>query len=127
MAMSSDLALGGVYKTSFTEYPCRIIAYDEFEVLYDAYWPGLDKWTFASNLKRKGTYYRITPTLFIRDSRILEVKPLTDQELRVFIPHLPMRLCRFKELNWTENQIPSLEEFREYVNGFIGSFSEEFL
>lgn len=53
------------------------------------------------------------------------MKPLTIEEQNVFMPHLPMLLCRFKELNWAEDQISTFEGFKENVKKIIVSFSEE--
>ena len=112
------LIAGGVYQTYFSDTPSRVIAFDEIEVFYDAYWPTLDKWAFSSNLKSKGYYYRTLPRIFLKDVTFLREQPLTIDELKTFRPDLPFRLSRNKQMNWTDELIPNLEDYKDYAKRF---------
>ncbi len=90
------LVSGGVYKTILSEEPVRILRFDDIDVFYDAYWSSLDKWAFASSLKRSGTYYRTSPNIFLRNATFLRHQPLTTEEINTFRPDLANRLCRNK-------------------------------
>ena len=97
MTETSPLLLGGVYLTKWDDRPFRVLAFDEFEVFYDCYWPSIDKWTFG-NLRSKGYYYRMTLQRFLEDVKFIREQPLTVQELQTFRPELPFRVCRNKFL-----------------------------
>lgn len=118
--MTTEIRLisGGVYQTYFSDAPSRIIAFDDIEVFYDAYWPTIDKWTFSSNLKSRGYYYRTIPRIFLKDVIFLREQPLTTDELLTFRPDLPFRLCRYKKMSWTDEIFPNLNGFKEYLKRF---------
>lgn len=120
-----NLISGGVYQTTFSEEPCRVIAFDNVEVHYDTYGSFSDKWMFASNLKRQGTYYRTTSTVFSKDAVLLREQPLTKEELEIFRPDLPFRVCRNKQLIWTNKQYEKMDDFKKHAKESGFDISDE--
>ena len=112
------LISGGVYKTILSEDPVRILMFDNIDVFYDAYWSSLDKWTFASSLKSSGTYYRTSPNIFLRNATFLRQQPLTTEEINTFRPNLPIRLCRNKQMSWTDKIFSNLNDYKTYASQF---------
>jgi hypothetical protein len=127
MKTDSQLISGGVYQTILSDAPCRVIAFDDIEVFYDAYWPTLNKWSFSDNLKRQGTYYRTLPKIFLREATFLRGESLTTDELNTFRPDLLFRLCRNKFLTWTNELLPDFENFKKYASGFGCDFSNDII
>jgi hypothetical protein len=84
MDMAVKLIQGGVYKTILSPEPLRVLAFDNFEVHYDAFWSSLDKWTHASDLKSSGIYYRSSADAFLKNATFIREQPLTEDEFRVF-------------------------------------------
>jgi hypothetical protein len=121
------LISGGVYNTILSEDPVRVLRFDDIEVFYDAYWSSLDKWTFASSLKRSGAYYRTTPGVFLRNATFLRPQPLTSEELNTFRPDLPNRLCRNKNMTWTAKIFHELEDFKKYASLFRCDISDSII
>lgn len=117
------LISGGVYKTILSEDPVRILRFDDIDVFYDAYWSSLDKWTFASSLKRSGTYYRTSPNIFLRNANFIRHQPLTPEEINTFRPDLPNRLCRNKLMSWTDKIFDNLEDYKTYASQFACDIS----
>ena len=115
MTETSPLLLGGVYLTKWDDRPFRVLAFDEFEVFYDCYWPSIDKWTFG-NLRSKGYYYRMTLQRFLEDVKFIREQPLTVQELQTFRPELPFRVCRNKFLAWTDQQFSDTKVYSDFIN-----------
>ena len=127
MRIDTQLISGGIYQTILSDAPCRVIAFDDIEVFYDAYWPTLNKWSFSDNLKRQGTYYRTLPKIFLKGATFLREEPLTADELNTFRPDLPFRLCRNKFLAWTNESIPDFENFKKYAREFGCDISNRFI
>jgi len=115
--MDADIRLlsGGVYKTILSDDPVRVLAFDDIDVFYDVYWSSLNKWTFSSSLKRRGTYYRTSPGIFLKSAIFLREQPLTKDEFTVFRPDLPFRLCRNKEIAWTDKAFQTLNDYKNYA------------
>jgi len=118
MDTNIKLISGGVYKTILSNEPVRVLAFDAIEVFYDAYWSTLNKWTFASSLKRRGTYYRTSPNIFLKDATFLTEQHLTEDEFKVFRPDLPFRLCRNKKITWTDKMFQTLEGYKNHSTQF---------
>jgi hypothetical protein len=118
--MNTEVKLisGGVYKTNFSEEPIRILRFDDIEVFYDSYWSSLNKWTFASSLKRSGTYYRLSTDFFLKNTTFLRYQPLTTEEIDTFRPDLPNRLCRNKQMYWTDKIFDNLDDYKTYASQF---------
>lgn len=128
--MQTDIQLisGGVYQTSLADTPCRIIAFDDVEVFYDAYWSSLDKWAFGgNNLKRTGYYYRTPPNIFLRSAVLLREQPLTDKKLMVFMPNLPFRLCRSKLNNWSSELFSDLTGCDSHITSLGDNTSQQII
>jgi len=114
MEQISNLILGGVYQTKWDERPFRILAFDDIELFYDCYWPSIDKWTFG-NLNSKGYYYRMSPERFLNSGKLLREQPLTQKELETFRPYLPFRICRNKNIAWTDQQYSDVETYKNAI------------
>ena len=125
MTGTAQLILGGVYSTILSNDPCRVIGFDEQEVFYDAYWSSLNKWTFSNGSWRNSIYYRTRPHIFLQNAEFLREQPLTNDEMKIFRPDLPHRLCRYRELNWTTDQFPDLGEYKEYLKKNLEDFTDE--
>lgn len=125
MKSNVKLILGGVYKTTLSDGPCRIIGFDDNKVFYDPYKPALNKWSFSSRSGSNCTYYRTWPEVFLKNAKFLEELPLTPDELRAYRPDLPFRLCQNKTINWTKEQFPELEDYKNYLRQISYNFSEE--
>lgn len=125
MKADIKLILGGVYQTRLSGDPCRIMAFDGIEVFYDAYWSSLGKWTFSSSPRSKAFYYRTPPKFFLEDAVLLRETPLTIDELKAFRPDLPLRLCRNKQINWTDELFPEVLVFSDRLNELGLNISNE--
>ncbi|MDP4108161.1 MAG: hypothetical protein Q8935_24870, partial [Bacillota bacterium] len=118
--MDTDVKLisGGIYKTNFSEEPIRILRFDDIEVFYDSYWSSLNKWSLASSLKRSGAYYRLPTDFFLKNTTFLRHQPLTIEEINTFRPDLPNRLCRNKQMYWTDKVFDTLDDYKSYAAQF---------
>jgi hypothetical protein len=111
-----DLGVGLVFQTDWTSPgPYRILAFDEFEVLYDAWWSHLGAWGLR-NLRGTAHYYRVTTQLVLEHAQALRVDPLSELELPVHRPDLPLRLLRFKDLEWNAAPISSNQDFSAWLS-----------
>ena len=106
------LKIGGVYKTSWSDSPYRVIGLDDIEIFYDRLWPHNNSWTFSGHFKRKCYFYRTSAALFLQQSQFIEDMPLTEEEQLSFRPDLPIRLVRTKELSWNNFSEQGFREFR---------------
>jgi hypothetical protein len=109
------LVLGGVYKTIRSDSLIRILAFDNIEIFYDVYYCSLNEWAFASKLKRQGTYYRQAHNIFLQNATFIKEQTLTEDEFKVFRPDLPFRLCRNKEIAWTNTRFSTLADYKHYA------------
>ena len=118
--MDADIRLisGGVYKTILSEDPVRVLAFDNFQVFYDAYWRSLAKWDLSSRLRRRGAYHRTSPRIFLKNATFLREQPLTEEEFNVFRPDLSFSLCRNKNISWTDKTFQTIDEYKRYVSDF---------
>jgi hypothetical protein len=104
------IAVGSIIQTDWDSRPNRILLMDHIEALYDTWWPHTDKWGF-SNLDGAGAYYRISASLLRTRSTVLRAEPLTDAELAIHRPDLPLRLLRSSSMQWSETQYKSMTHF----------------
>ena len=102
------IAVGSVFRPDWDSRLHRILLMDSIEVLYDIWWP--HEWSF-SNLDSAGDYYRISVSLLRGRSTVLRAEPLTDDELAIHRPDLPLRLLRSPSMQWSKNQYQSMEHF----------------
>ena len=76
----------------------KVVAADDVEVLYDAWWSHLNNgnggWGYNDLSKKSYNYYRIPGDYADNKTRLIGNEPLTDQEVRVHRPDLPLRLLR---------------------------------
>jgi hypothetical protein len=104
------IAVGSVLQPDWDDRLHRIILMDEIEVFYDVWWPHAAEWGF-SNLRGEGHYYRVPTNLLRSRSTVLRSEPLTDVELAVHRPDLPLRLLRSPSMQWSKTQYQSIAGF----------------
>lgn len=104
------MKLGEIYKANWDGSIMRVIGFDEFEVFYDGYWEHDNSWTFASNLKKKCTFYRTSRNIFSEKAILIDFKVLTEEEHNIFRPDLTIRTCRIENASWSDNNF-NLEGF----------------
>jgi len=91
----------------------RIIAFDEFQVVYDVWWDGLG-WGMMGH--SRASFYSDRVSNVIGQPR-LRIEPLTEKERLLFRPELPLRLCRHRNLNWAQLETDSPDELAEKLPG----------
>ena len=94
---SADLRIGDVLQVEWDERPIRVMMADSIEVFYDALFPG-GGWNMAR--ARTAIYYRISTSLLLSKGQRVRTEPLTDRELAMHRPDLPMRVLRNWEADW---------------------------
>jgi hypothetical protein len=124
MDKMAKLFLGGVYQTILAEGPARVIGLDDDEVFYDPYLPYLKQWSSPTKARSNCTYHRTRPTVFMKEAQFLREQPLTAAELQVFRPDLPMKLCRYTELSWSNQPITDFTIYWDQVGQAIGDVSD---
>jgi hypothetical protein len=97
------MKLGEIYKANWDGSVMRVIGFDEHEVLYDGYWEHDNSWTFASNLKKKCSFYRTSRNIFDEKAKLIDFKELTNEEYDIFRPDLAIRTCRIKNASWSDS------------------------
>ena len=103
------LQIGAVLQPDWDERPFRVIAFDDRDVMYDCWWPHKAEWCFAS-LSGTIAYYRVPCELMLERCAYLRTEPLTQIELDVHRPDLPLRIATSAQVEWPD---PSrLEAFR---------------
>lgn len=110
------IKLGEIYRTNWDGTIARIIGFDDYEVFYDGYGGHDDSWTFASNLKKKGSFYRTAMDVFLDQSKRIDFKELTKTEFDIFRPDLTIRTCRIKDLSWADELLASERKLAEYMS-----------
>lgn len=96
----SQLSLGAVFEVQHSDKPCRVLAFDELEVFYDAYrGAGLSEegWTFGLS-GRECIYYRHATPLFLDSAKKLRVDPPSPDAMALHRPDLPLRFGRSRQL-----------------------------
>ncbi len=119
-----EIKLGVILEAQWDKSICRVIGFDEYEVFYDAFWEHDSSWTFSGNFKKKCFFYRTSKEAFKTKTKYIDYLPLTEIEINVFRPDLPMRICRSKELSW--NNFNSSSD-KEIVKKIQELHNEEFL
>ena len=96
-----QLILGGVYKSSWSEDPVRVIAYDEEVVIYDYWRPDKGRWALG-NLNVSISYYRTTTEIFVANHIYLRLEEYTQFERDTHRPELPFSFAQYQALEWHE-------------------------
>ena len=104
------IAVGSVFRPDWDSRLHRVLLMDHIEVLYDVCWPHTKEWGF-SNRDGEGQYYRILTSVLQNRSTVLRAEPLTDVELAMHRPDLPLRLLRSPSMQWSKNQYQNMEHF----------------
>lgn len=110
--MSVLLELGGVYKVEWDERPFKVIAFDEVEVFYDCRWPHDEAWGFKNT--DNASYYRTLTSVFTNRAKQIGKETLDYDEMLLYRPDLPLRLCRFNDFNWQERVFTSKEDLKQF-------------
>jgi len=110
------IKLGDIFKLKQTNQIVRIIGLDDFEVLYDNYWNHNKSWAFASNLDKKGFFYRMSKEAFLRNASKSNSQELSKEELDVFRIDLPLRFARIKDLSWDSDIFSSTDSLEKLID-----------
>lgn len=109
-----QLLLGGVYTTSWEGEQMRVLAYDEFELFYDTWWEHKNDWGLRC-YNGKMLFFRSSTSRFAESAVLQRVDPLTNEELEKYKLNLPFRICRFKNLKWTQTSFSKLQEYLSFI------------
>lgn len=110
-----DLRVGLVIQPDWDSRPLRILAFDRIEVLYDCWWPAVGGWGMR-DLRGTYHYYRTSTELVLTRAAALRLDPLTQAEVAVHRPDLPLRLLRLAELEWSDAVASSMGAFLAWVS-----------
>jgi len=104
------MRLGDIY--NFTDNRIRIIMFDDLEVFYmlvDN--DNIFNWEKIKTL----SYYRVQRYFFDNNSNFIGSKNLSEQELEIHRPDLPLRLNCFKDIFWTNDIFNKLDDLESYL------------
>ncbi|NVK73290.1 MAG: hypothetical protein HWE24_07410 [Oceanospirillaceae bacterium] len=104
------MKIGDLY--SFTDHRIRVMMFDEKEVFYQTINED-DSFVYA-NCKNL-SYYRITREYFEGNSRFIKHLALTERELEIHRPDLPLRLNCFSGLFWADKRIENETALRGFL------------
>jgi hypothetical protein len=104
----------------------RILMHDGEVVMYDAWWPHLQAWGMADvkEVKRgRIDYYVAAVSALSKKATYVRADPLTEEELRMHRPELPLSVGSCAEVDWPERAPESMQEFAETV-GFAACLNK---
>lgn len=110
------IQLGDIFKLNQTNQTLRVIGLDDLEVLYDSFWDYNKSWAFASNLYKKGFFYRMSKEYFIKNTTKVSSQELNSEELSVFRTDLPLRFARIKDLSWKSDIFESKDSIKKLID-----------
>lgn len=111
--ITSLLSPGNVFASDLAVDPVRIIACDGLTVFYEAWWSHEKDWSYKCNLNGRVIYYRSSVQNFLRGASYFRNDPLSQEELNVHRPDLPLYLCRNGQMSWTTVTYPTTDQFEE--------------
>src|SRR5436190_17677961 len=97
----NNFIIGGVYTTAWDQRPHRVLAYDNYELFYDGWWEHKNDWGLKSH-NGKVIFFRSSTSRFAETAELIRVDPLSTDELIKYKLDLPFRICRHKDLKWTQ-------------------------
>lgn len=86
------------------EYPIRVIAFDDIEIFYDTKLV-TDNWFLDG--KKTFIFPRMSRQFFDLNSFFIGYEPIGDKDLERFKSYLPIRMARYKNINWVRSDIHS--------------------
>lgn len=108
------LSLGEIYQSQFMGgIKEKVIGFDEYEVLLDDYLERHKSHCIVKNLKRKSYFSRTAVDLFLKNSRKIGFEKLTDEEMEILKPNLPIRTCRYRDISWTDEDLINKINFKK--------------
>jgi len=111
---SSTLLLpGNVFLTSLDLNPVRVIMTDDIAVFYEVWWPHVKEWSYKTNLKKRAIYYRTSVNKFMSEATYFRNELLSQEEIDVHRPDLPLFLCRNDRISWTTAKYKTMEQFEK--------------
>ncbi|MEO6567490.1 MAG: hypothetical protein ABIO94_01905, partial [Opitutaceae bacterium] len=110
----TQLCVGAVFTIKHCDKPVRVIAYDEIEVFYDAFWGEEVGWGMELG-SRRVIYYRVCTPLFLDGAEKLRVDEPSARFLAKHRPDLPLRFGRSTRLQWAETPLATRVEFEAHV------------
>lgn len=121
------LQIGDICKLNQSNQKIKIIGFDDKELFYDCYWEHNKSWAFSSNLKKKGFFYRMNTKDSVNKVTKEGFEKLTEEQFNVLRPDLPLRIGRFKEVNWKEEVFESIDLFNKHFKERKEDHTIEFL
>ena len=106
----SAIHIGAVIELQLDKRLIRIIAFDENEVLYEAWRDETPEWRI-NNLKRTIYYMRLPVSIILDDGVYVKTENYTTEETAIHRPDLPFRLAQSTFLEWSANAPPAFEQF----------------
>jgi hypothetical protein len=95
--------VGAVYRWSHDDRLVHVLAHDSGVVMYDAWWPDLETWGLAKleEIKRQRiSYYVTTVSALTEKATYLRTDPLTDHEVALHRPDLPLSVGQSEVMQW---------------------------
>jgi hypothetical protein len=107
------LAPGNIFLTSLDINPVRVIMGDGVWLVYEVWWKHAKDWSYKSSLKSKVIYYRASSERFFKDATYFAKEQLTEEEIRIHRPDLPLNLCRSDQMSWTSKSYATIGDFEK--------------
>ncbi|RUA34638.1 MAG: hypothetical protein DSY77_04500 [Bacteroidetes bacterium] len=104
------MKVGDLY--SFTNNRIRVMMFDEKEVFYQTINED-DSFVYAKN--KTLSYYRTTREYFEENSTLIKHLALTEQEIEIHRPDLPLRLNCFSGLFWTNKNFENETDLNDFL------------
>lgn len=104
------MKIGDVF--NFRENRIRILMFDDKEVFYGTV---DEENTFVYSKYKTISYYRIPKDYFAKDSSFIEPLQLTNTELEIHRPDLPLRLNCFSGLFWPPKPLEKQADFTTFL------------
>lgn len=115
----SWIEVGAVFRWPHDDRPMRSLMCDGEVVMYDAWWPHLQAWGMAdvNEVRRKRIDYYAAPVSVLSEkATYVRMDPLTEEEIRMHQPELPLSLAGCSGVDWPERAPASMQGFAELVS-----------
>ncbi len=113
-------ALGDVFQNDLSTKHVRIIMFSEIQIFYEVWWNSCNDWSYRNNLKSKAIYYRASYDRFFSNAVYLRTDTLSELEIKVHRPDLPLHLCRVAQISWIKDNFTTLEKYNKYFMDELG-------
>lgn len=107
------LSPGNIFLTSLSIDPVRVIMGDLVWMVYEVWWKHCKDWSYKSSLKSKVSYYRASSDRFFKDAVHFGKEELSEEEIRIHRPDLPLYLCRSDLMSWSSKTYSTVKDFEQ--------------